>query len=41
MLIVDFENLYPDGTTSPSDGARYLRETARPARSRTIPPWST
>ena len=25
VLIVDFENLYPDGTTSPSDGARYLR----------------
>ena len=25
MLIVDFENLYPDGTTSPSEGARYLR----------------
>jgi CDP-glycerol glycerophosphotransferase len=24
LLIVDFENLYPDGTTSPSDGARYL-----------------
>jgi CDP-glycerol glycerophosphotransferase len=25
VLITDFENLYPDGTTSPSDGARYLR----------------
>jgi len=25
VLIVDFENLYPDGTTSPSGGARYLR----------------
>ena len=24
VLIVDFENLYPDGTTSPSRGARYL-----------------
>jgi CDP-glycerol glycerophosphotransferase len=24
VLIVDFENLYPDGTTSPSDGAEYL-----------------
>jgi CDP-glycerol glycerophosphotransferase len=24
VLIVDYENLYPDGTTSPSDGARYL-----------------
>jgi CDP-glycerol glycerophosphotransferase len=25
VLITDFENLYPDGTSSPSDGARYLR----------------
>ncbi len=25
VLIVDFENLHPDGTASPSDGARYLR----------------
>ncbi len=25
VLVVDYENLYPDGTTSPSDGARYLR----------------
>src|SRR6266581_1173459 len=25
VLIIDFENLYPDGTTSPSEGARYLR----------------
>ena len=25
VLIVDFESLYPDGTTSPSGGARYLR----------------
>ena len=24
VLIVDFENLHPDGTTSPSGGARYL-----------------
>jgi CDP-glycerol glycerophosphotransferase len=24
VLIVDFENLYPDGTTSPSGGAKYL-----------------
>ena len=24
VLIVDFENLYPDGTTSPSGGANYL-----------------
>ena len=24
LLILDFENLYPDGTTSPSGGARYL-----------------
>jgi CDP-glycerol glycerophosphotransferase len=28
VLITDFENLYPDGTTSPSDGARYLRGSA-------------
>jgi CDP-glycerol glycerophosphotransferase len=33
VLIVDYENLYPDGTTSPSDGARYLRgSTSRPLR---------
>jgi CDP-glycerol glycerophosphotransferase len=25
VLIIDFENLYPDGTTSPSGGAGYLR----------------
>ncbi len=25
VLIIDFENLYPDGTTRPSGGARYLR----------------
>jgi CDP-glycerol glycerophosphotransferase len=25
VLITDFENLYPDGTTSPSGGERYLR----------------
>jgi CDP-glycerol glycerophosphotransferase len=25
VLITDFENLYPDGTTSPSGGGRYLR----------------
>ena len=25
VLIVDFENLYPDGSVSPSGGARYLR----------------
>src|SRR5579859_5547164 len=24
VLVIDYENLYPDGTTSPSDGARYL-----------------
>ena len=24
VLVVDFENLYPDGSVSPSDGARYL-----------------
>jgi CDP-glycerol glycerophosphotransferase len=28
VLIVDFENLYPDGTTSPSGGASYLRGPA-------------
>lgn len=27
VLAVDYENLYPDGTTSPSDGARYLTGT--------------
>jgi CDP-glycerol glycerophosphotransferase len=26
VLVVDFENLYPDGSVSPSGGARYLRE---------------
>src|SRR5256884_3199757 len=25
VLVIDYESLYPDGTTSPSDGARYLR----------------
>ena len=25
VLVIDFEHLYPDGTTSPSGGARYLR----------------
>jgi len=25
VLVIDYENLYPDGTTGPSDGARYLR----------------
>ncbi len=25
VLVVDFENLYPDGSASPSGGARYLR----------------
>lgn len=25
VLVIDYENLYPDGATSPSDGARYLR----------------
>ena len=28
VLIIDFESLYPDGTTSPSGGARYLRGSA-------------
>lgn len=27
VLVIDYENLYPDGTTSPSDGARYLAST--------------
>jgi CDP-glycerol glycerophosphotransferase len=25
VLVIDFENLYPDGSVSPSDGAEYLR----------------
>ena len=37
VLITDFENLYPDGTTSPSDGARYLRHPRR-GRCATVPP---
>jgi len=28
LLVVDFENLYPDGSVSPSGGARYLRDSA-------------
>jgi CDP-glycerol glycerophosphotransferase len=28
VLVVDFENLYPDGSVSPSGGARYLRGSA-------------
>src|SRR6516225_2616669 len=28
VLIIDFENLYPDGSVSPSGGARYLRGSA-------------
>ena len=28
VLVVDFENLYPDGSVSPSGGARYLRDSA-------------
>jgi CDP-glycerol glycerophosphotransferase len=28
VLVVDFENLYPDGTAGPSGGARYLNGTA-------------
>src|SRR5512142_2395436 len=27
VLVIDYENLYPDGTTSPSDGAPYLAGT--------------
>ena len=33
VLVVDFANLYPDGSVSPSGGARYLRDSAaRPLR---------
>jgi CDP-glycerol glycerophosphotransferase len=33
VLVVDFENLYPDGSVSPSDGAKYLRgRAAEPLR---------
>jgi CDP-glycerol glycerophosphotransferase len=32
VLVVDFENLYPDGSVSPSGGARYLRSAAEPLR---------
>ena len=32
VLVVDFENLYPDGSVSPSGGARYLRGAAEPLR---------
>jgi CDP-glycerol glycerophosphotransferase len=33
VLAIDYENLYPDGTTGPSDGARYLRGgSAEPLR---------
>jgi CDP-glycerol glycerophosphotransferase len=33
VLVVDFENVYPDGSVSPSGGARYLRgSTAEPLR---------
>ena len=28
VLVVDFENLYPDGSVSPSGGAKYLRDSA-------------
>ena len=28
VLVVDFANLYPDGSVSPSGGARYLRDSA-------------
>ena len=28
VLVIDFENLYPDGSVSPSGGARYLRGSA-------------
>jgi CDP-glycerol glycerophosphotransferase len=32
VLVVDFENLYPDGSLSPSGGAKYLRSAAEPLR---------
>jgi CDP-glycerol glycerophosphotransferase len=32
VLVVDFENLYPDGSVSPSGGARYLSSAAEPLR---------
>jgi CDP-glycerol glycerophosphotransferase len=32
VLVVHFENLYPDGSVSPSGGARYLRSAAEPLR---------
>jgi CDP-glycerol glycerophosphotransferase len=39
VLVVDFENLYPDGSVSPSGGARYLRGgTAEPLRGGTAEP---
>ena len=28
VLVIDFENLYPDGSVGPSGGARYLRGSA-------------
>ena len=41
VLVTDFENLYPDGTTSPSDGARYLRgSAAEPLRGGEVGPLS-
>jgi len=39
VLVIDYENLYPDGTTSPSDGAPYLRGRAvEPLRGSTAQP---
>jgi CDP-glycerol glycerophosphotransferase len=39
VLVVDFANLYPDGSVSPSGGARYLRDsTARPLRGGAVEP---
>ena len=39
VLVVDFANLYPDGSVSPSGGARYLRDSAaRPLRGGAVEP---
>ena len=34
VLVIDFENLYPDGSVSPSGGAQYLRGSPRAAARR-------
>ena len=39
VLVVDFANLYPDGSVSPSGGARYLHDSAaRPLRGGAVEP---